>query len=276
MEVILMLRTSKKEPFFALENVSKAYGGTIVLKEVNMNVNEGEFVCVLGNTGCGKSTLLKVMGGIEREEEGEIIFKGNRRPPKNTAKRQRNFGMVFQQDQLMDWRTVWENVRFPLEIFGLNDSRYLSGIDRILESVGLEKFRNLYPMELSGGMRQRVAIARALAHDPDVLFLDQPFDAVYAITRRILSNELLKIWKTTRKTVVMITNSIEEALFLGGRVFILSDIPSSIEGIWDVNIPFRERTGEINKNPEFRFLHHEIREVLGKSDRRSPAIMGGR
>jgi NitT/TauT family transport system ATP-binding protein len=257
-----MFRTSEKEVFFALENVSKKYGGTLVLKGVNMSIDKGEFVCILGNTGCGKSTLLKIMGGIEQEEEGAVIFKGDRRPKRNTVKRQRNFGMVFQQDQLMDWRTVWENVRFPLEIFGLNDSRYLSSIDEILKNVGLEKFRNLYPMELSGGMRQRVAIARALVHDPEVLFMDQPFDAMDAITRRILSNELLQIWQATRKTIVMITNSVEEALLLGGRVLTLSDIPSSIERVWEVNIPFAERMREIKKNPEFQILHHEIREAL--------------
>jgi NitT/TauT family transport system ATP-binding protein len=257
-----MFRTPEKEPFFALKNVSKMYGGALVLKKVNISVDEGEFVCVLGNTGCGKSTLLKIMGGIERETEGAVIFKGNRRPQKNTAKRQRNFGMVFQQDQLMDWRTVSENVRFPLEIFGLNDSRYLSRVDGILKSVGLEKFRNLYPRELSGGMRQRAAIARALVHDPEVLFLDQPFDAVDSITRRTLSYELLQIWRTTRKTIVMITNNIEEALFLGMRVFTLSDIPSSVSGVWNVNIPPMERGEEIKRNSEFQSLCREIREAL--------------
>jgi NitT/TauT family transport system ATP-binding protein len=260
-----MVQMSARENFFALKNVSKEYDRALVLKRVNINVCEGEFICILGNSGCGKSTLLKIMGGIEYETEGEVIFKGKRRQQKNDSKQQRNFGMVFQQDQLMEWRTVSENVRFPLEIFGLNDSLYLSRVESILKNVGLEKFRNLYPRELSGGMRQRTAIARALVHDPEVLFFDQPFDAVDAITRRILSRELLQIWSETKKTIVMITNSVEEALLLGMRVFTLSDMPSSVSSVWDVNISYTERMGEIKKNLEFKSLRHEIRETLSKS-----------
>jgi NitT/TauT family transport system ATP-binding protein len=264
MDVIFMIRSSEREIYFALENVSKMYGKSLILNEVSISVEEGEFVCILGNTGCGKSTLLKIMGGIERETEGSVIFKGELRPRKNTAKRQRNYGIVFQQDQLMDWRTVAENVRFPLEIFSLNDRGSSSRVDSILKVVGLEKFRNLYPRELSGGMRQRAAIARALVHDPDVLFLDQPFDAVDAITRRTLSGELFRLWRATAKTIVMITNSVEEALVLGMRVFTMSDMPSSVSGVWDINIPFANRTGNINKSPEFEYLRHEIRKTLDK------------
>ncbi|MDR1916227.1 MAG: ABC transporter ATP-binding protein [Synergistaceae bacterium] len=266
MEVILVVQKIDGDAYLSLENVVKSYGKIAVLSGVNMRIDKGEFVCILGNTGCGKSTLLKIMGGIEREERGEVIFQGIPMPRKNTAARQRRFGMVFQQDSLMEWRTVDENVRFPLEVFGLRDSRYLRRVDETLESVGLAKFRGLYPRELSGGMRQRVAIARALVHDPEVLFLDQPFDAVDAITRMTLSRELLKMWQSTLKTIVMITNSIEEALMLGGRIIILSDIPSSISSVFEVSIPFEERMGDLRKNRTFQLLRSEIRSTLDRQD----------
>jgi NitT/TauT family transport system ATP-binding protein len=251
-----------KKNFFVLENISKSYGENHVLTEITLYVNEGEFVCILGNTGCGKSTLLKIMGGIELPDEGKVIFQGTPRERKNTPASQSCFGMVFQKDQLMDWRTVYENVRFPLEIFGVNGADGPSRVEEILDVVGLKKFGNLYPRELSGGMRQRAAIARSLVHDPNVLFLDQPFDAVDAISRKALSFELLDIWRKTSKTIVMITNSIDEALLLGGRVVVMSDAPSSIAGTFEVGLLHKEKTGDFRESQAFWSLRRKIRQTL--------------
>jgi NitT/TauT family transport system ATP-binding protein len=254
-----------KSAYFALENVSKAYSDTTVLDNINLEIQENEFVCVLGNTGCGKSTLLKIMGGIDRADEGRIFFKGSPMENKNASQRQRHFGFVLQQDHLMGWRTVYQNIRFPLEVFGLKGSQYLSRIDDVLEIVGLKKYQHLYPKELSGGMRQRAAIARALVHDPAILFLDQPFDALDAITRRTLSYELLRMWNTTRKTIVMITNSVEEALLLSGRIFAMSDPPSAVIGTWSTGFSYEERMGNLQNNAVFQRLKREIRLILDQS-----------
>ncbi|MDR1110752.1 MAG: ABC transporter ATP-binding protein [Deltaproteobacteria bacterium] len=253
--------------FFVVERISKSYGSNVVLSDLSLCLEPGEFVCVLGRTGCGKSTLLKIMAGIERPDAGRIIFRGKERAKKNTPLGQSRFGLVFQQDKLMDWRTVSGNVRFPLEIFGGKAGAgtkrdVMARVEEALEIVGLGKFKNLYPHELSGGMRQRVAIARSLVHDPEVLFLDQPFGAVDAITKVALSGELRGLWRRTRKTIVMVTNSVDEALSAGSRVAVMNPSPAGIAGIFEVAGKPAGQPGKSDNAGPVAGLRREIRARL--------------
>jgi len=226
--------------YIVMKGIGKSYLGKPVLSNINLTVQKKEFVCVLGGSGCGKSTLLKILAGIETQTRGNVFFNGEIRSSKKWASYdRRKFGVVFQFDNLMPWRTVYKNVAFSLEAFGLKNNGM---VEEVLSIVGLSNFKNLYPHELSGGMRKRTAIARALAHEPDVLLLDQPFDAIDAITREALSYELLNICEQFGKTVVMVTNSIDEALLLANRIVVVSGSPADITEELTIETP---HTGKV-------------------------------
>jgi NitT/TauT family transport system ATP-binding protein len=248
--------------FFVLENITKDYDGFPVLKDINVRIRQEEFICIVGNSGSGKSTLLKIMGGIEPFTSGNIYLRDVPRKGRHTPDEQRHFGIVFQQDRLMEWRTVFQNVRFPLEVFKLKKPGYVSGIEDVLRRVGLLRFKNLYPIELSGGMRMRAAIARALVHDPDILFFDQPFDAVDAITQKTLEFDILRLWNESKKTVVMITNSLDQALLLGSRILVLAGSPASICYETAVDIPMQDRLGNIYNSNYYIRLKEKLVSVL--------------
>lgn len=223
-----------------LRNVTKRYnseeGELKALEEINLEVKSTEFLCIVGPSGCGKTTLLRMVAGLDYPSSGEIILDGERvRGPSPDR------GMVFQEFSLFPWRTVLKNVEFGLEIRGVQERRKIA--EQYLELVGLLDFKNCYPQELSGGMKQRVAIARALATNPAILLMDEPFGSVDAQTRNVLQEELLQIWKRTEKTILFVTHSVDEAVYLADRVAVMSARPGRIIQCMKIDIPRpRKRT----------------------------------
>ncbi|MCM1201670.1 MAG: ABC transporter ATP-binding protein [Bacteroides fragilis] len=201
-----------------------------MLEDINFEVDKGEFICIVGRSGCGKSTLLRSMSGLDPEYEGEIII-DNELIKKPDRKR----GMVYQEHRLFPWMTVEKNVRFVMN--GVKKDEIAEKIRKVIELVGLGGYESAYPRELSGGMAQRVNIARALVNEPEILFLDEPFGALDALTRIQLQRELLKIRQKQRNTMLLVTHDIEEAVFLADRVIILGDSPAKILDIVEVDLP---------------------------------------
>jgi NitT/TauT family transport system ATP-binding protein len=214
------------------------------LHDVNLSVGDKEFMCLLGPSGCGKTTLLRIMAGLERPTSGAVLLDGE---PIEGPGPQR--GMVFQEYSLFPWRTILDNVAFGLELKGVSKDERNGKARKYLKAVGLEEFENSYPHELSGGMKQRVAIVRALVNNPKALFMDEPFGALDAQTRNVMQAELLRIWQEQQKTVVFVTHSVDEAIYLADRVVIMSARPGQICGILDIEVPRpRVRTSsEVNR-----------------------------
>ena len=233
-----------------LRNVTKTFnteeGKMEALEGINLVVKPNEFLCIIGPSGCGKTTLLRLIAGLDYPNRGEIILDG-----KEVKGPSSDRGMVFQEFSLFPWRTVLKNVEFGLEIKGMKDKERKEIAEKYIELVGLKGFENCYSYELSGGMKQRVAIARALATDPAILLMDEPFGSVDAQTRNILQEELLEIWKRTKKTVLFVTHSVDEAVYLADRVAVMSARPGCLIKCLDIDIPRpRKRTSmEVN---EFR------------------------
>jgi ABC-type nitrate/sulfonate/bicarbonate transport system, ATPase component len=256
------------EKFFTLQNICKRFetndGEVAILDDINISIAEKEFVCIMGPTGSGKSTLMKIMGGIETPTSGKISVKNETYEngiPRNAL---RQFGFVFQNDNLMAWRSAEKNLALPLEIFKLKGPEWKKRIGEMLQIVGLTDYKDCFPYELSGGMRQRVGIARALVHNPEVLLLDQPLGALDAITRKMLAYEILKIWEETQKTIVMVTNNMDEALLLSNRIFVLSPLPAKIAYEIQVDIPYEARNENIGENSRFNELRHELNLIVHK------------
>ncbi|MFF5444213.1 ABC transporter ATP-binding protein [Streptomyces sp. NPDC012888] len=233
----------------------KDRGAFTALDGVDLEIGSGEFLVVVGPSGCGKSTLLDLLGGLTRPTEGRILLDGD---PVTGPGLDR--GTVFQQYALLPWRTAQGNVEFGLEATGVPRRRRAARAREFLELVGLAGFEDRHPHELSGGMRQRVAIARALAYDPDVLLMDEPFAALDAQTREALQGELRRIWETTGKTVVFITHGIEEAVYLGQRVAVMTSRPGRIKEV--VPVALDGHTGDVRSSPEFARYRHEIWDLL--------------
>ena len=248
------------DPVLAADEITVTYlgqqGSLEALEGVSLQVGAGEFLCIVGPSGCGKSTLLRVLGGLVRPTSGSVYLGGELL----TAPR-RQIGFVFQKANLMPWRTVLRNVTLPLEVRGLKAEEAGQQARELLQLVGLEGFENAYPHELSGGMEQRVAIARALIHDPAILLLDEPFGSLDALTRENMNLELLRIWQAKRKTVVMVTHSIQEALFLADRILVMSSRPGRIEATVAVPLP-RPRRLEMLYGDEFGVLSRRVRQAI--------------
>jgi NitT/TauT family transport system ATP-binding protein len=252
-----ILEVSNLSAIFANGN-----GGLQALDRVSFSVERQEFVCILGPSGSGKSTLLRILAGLLSPSEGEVRYCGELlhgpRP---------GIGFVFQKSNLMPWRTVLENILLPLELGGRSRgedrSSNLEIAQKMVELVGLQGFEHTLPRDLSGGMAQRVAIARALVHDPDVLLLDEPFGSLDALTRERMGAELLRIWQSRRKTVVMVTHSISEALYLADRVLVLTRRPGQIHLDLSVRLP-RPREDGIQYTPEFGILARQLRLAIGE------------
>lgn len=219
--------------FIDAQNIKHSFNSLNVLNDISFKVKEGEFVSVIGPSGCGKTTLLKIFGGLLSPSHGNIIVKDN---SLDVAIKRRDFGFVFQNSVLLPWRTVLQNIELPLEIIG--DQTPLAESEKLLELLGLKGFGEYYPKALSGGMKQRVAIARALVFNPDILLMDEPFSALDELTRERLNLELLKIWEQTHKTIIFVTHSISEAVFLSKRVIVLSERPAKIDEIKEIDLPF--------------------------------------
>jgi len=223
-----------------LEGVGKWFDDFVVVRDISFSVGEGEFVCLLGPSGCGKTTILRMIGGLEEPSEGRILLDG--KPP---SYRGGDVGFVFQEYGLFPWRTVLKNVEFGLEILGVEKQERRRIARRYIELVGLSKFENCHPHELSGGMKQRVGIARALATNPKLLLMDEPFGALDAQTRNILQEELMRIWMQEHKTVLYVTHSVDEAIFLGDRVLVLTASPGRMKMEFKVDIERpRDRTSQ--------------------------------
>jgi NitT/TauT family transport system ATP-binding protein len=229
-----------------------AAGGLEALDTASLTIQPQEFVCVLGPSGSGKSTLLRVLAGLLPPTSGTFTFPGG----------QPRIGMVFQQANLMPWRTAIENIILPLELQGVPAEQACGRAQELINLVGLQGFESAWPRDLSGGMAQRVAIARALVHDPDILLLDEPFGSLDAITRERMWSELSRIWQARQKTVLMVTHSVYEALFLADRVLVLTQRPGRIKLDLAVDLP-RPRPDEIRYTPHFGKLAKRLKEAIG-------------
>ncbi|GAB4503071.1 MAG: ABC transporter ATP-binding protein [Anaerolineales bacterium] len=244
-------------PFLTVQHLSAVFpdnnGGLRALEDISFDVHSREFVCVLGPSGSGKSTLLRILAGLLLPTAGEVRFAGGTHP---------RIGMVFQQANLMPWRTVLQNLTLPLELAGVEGAVGRAKAQELIELVGLEGFEGNWPRELSGGMAQRVAIARALIHDPDLLLLDEPFGSLDALTRERMWTELLRIWQAHQKTVIMVTHSISEALFLADRVLVLTQRPGRVKRSLSVDLP-RPRREEMRYTAHFGKLTRLLKEAIG-------------
>ncbi|OGS42767.1 MAG: nitrate ABC transporter ATP-binding protein [Euryarchaeota archaeon RBG_13_57_23] len=210
------------------------------LEGFDLDVKEGEFVCLLGPSGCGKTTILRIVAGLETATGGDITVRGNKPGVAGQAR-----GMVFQEFALFPWRTVRKNIEFGLEIKGVPEAEMQKMSSQLVDLVGLKGFENAHPKELSGGMKQRVGIARALANNPKVLLMDEPFGSLDAQTRNLMQKELLRIWAATNKTILFVTHSVDEAVFLADRIVIMTARPGKVREIIEVDLPRpRDRTSQ--------------------------------
>ncbi|MGQ0650931.1 MAG: ABC transporter ATP-binding protein [Betaproteobacteria bacterium] len=247
----------------AVASVSKTFraaeGGAAVeaLRAVDLQIRPGEFVSFVGPSGCGKSTLLKLIGGLIEPTAGTIAVDG-----RAVTQPRRDVGVMFQTPVLFPWRTVLENVLLPVEVFGLDVGGATEKARSILRLVGLEGREGAYPRELSGGMQQRTALSRVLMTDPPIILMDEPFGALDEFTRERMNLELLRIWQARRRTIVFVTHSIAEAVFLSDRVVVMGTAPGRVLTVIDVPLP-RPRAVELLKAPEFAAAAFEVREHLG-------------
>ncbi len=248
-------------PFIAIRHVGKTFttlrGDQIdALVDIDCAIGEGNFVTIVGPSGCGKSTLLRILAGLIPITTGRVEIGGDA-----VTGPRRDIGMVFQSSILLPWRTVLDNVMLPAEILGIPKAQARERALSLLSMVRLEGFENKYPQELSGGMQQRASIARALLHDPKILLMDEPFGALDAMTREQMNLELQRIWQKSGKTVVLVTHSISEAVFLGDRVLVMTPRPGRLETVIPVKIA-RPRGLDGMATPEFGDITHEIRRLL--------------
>jgi NitT/TauT family transport system ATP-binding protein len=249
-------------PVVSLSGVEKVFqtseATTTALSGIDLQIRAGEFVSLIGPSGCGKSTLLRIIGDLTAPTGGTVEVNGK---PAARARRDRDYGMVFQAPVLFDWRSIQANVELPLEITGLSGAERRERAERMLDLVELGEFRRHHPWQLSGGMQQRAAIARALALEPRLLLMDEPFGALDEMTRERMNDELLRIWERTGTTIVFVTHSIPEAVFLSSRVVVMSARPGRITDLIEVDLP-RPRT-EVSRETERYFeLVTAVRESL--------------
>lgn len=242
------------------EDIGKSFpngnGGLHVLEDVSFHLMSQEFLCIVGPSGCGKTTLLKILAGLLLPSEGKVFFEGER-----VTKPRRKIGFVFQEANLMPWRTVEDNIALPLELQGINGLEVQRKASDLIDLVGLSTFEKTYPRDLSGGMAQRVAIARALIHDPEILLLDEPFGALDALTRERMATELMRIWGAQKVTVVMVTHSISEAVLLSDRILVLGPRPGTVK----LNMPntlARPRKLTMAHTEEFGELANRVRRAI--------------
>ncbi|WP_428529668.1 ABC transporter ATP-binding protein [Roseibium sp.] len=245
-----------------IDNLSLTFetndGPVHALSDIDLKIEEGDFVSFIGPSGCGKTTLLRVIADLERPTAGSITVNG---VSPEEARLNRAYGYVFQAAALYPWRTIAKNVALPLEIMGLSREEQQKRIQKNMELVNLAGFEKKYPWQLSGGMQQRASIARALAVEPDLLLMDEPFGALDEIVRDHLNEQLLQLWAKTNKTVVFVTHSIPEAVFLSTKIVVLCPRPGRIYDVIESDLP-RDRNLDIRETPEFLKIAHRVREGL--------------
>jgi NitT/TauT family transport system ATP-binding protein len=250
--------TLRAPDYIRIARLSKAFGGSgdgvLALKDIDCTIEQGSFVTVVGPSGCGKSTLLRILAGLLDYEVGTVVLDGQ--PIRGTR---RDVGVVFQSSILLPWRSILENVMLPAEVLGLDMRKARERAMQLLHMVRLDGFEHKLPRQLSGGMQQRASIARALLHDPKILLMDEPFGALDAMTRERMNLELQRIWMESGKTVVLITHSIPEAVFLGDTVLVMSPRPGTLERVIRIDLP-RPRTMAAMAHPAFASAAAVIRE----------------
>lgn len=219
---------------FVVDSIKKSFaseaGSIDVIGDLSFSLEEGNFLCIVGPSGCGKTTLLKILCGLEQPTSGKLLIHGEAPDPQK-----QRFGVIFQEESLLPWRTVLKNVEFGQEITGRQSEETTK---KYISMVGLEGFENYFPHQISGGMKKRVAIARALAVDPEIIMMDEPFADLDAQTRWILQKELLSIWSKLNKTVIFITHNVEEAVFLGQYVAVLTKRPATLKSLMTIDLPY--------------------------------------
>jgi NitT/TauT family transport system ATP-binding protein len=267
--------SASDEAVVRISGVDKLFGTdsgavTTALQGINLDIRRGEFISLIGPSGCGKSTLLRIIGDLIRPTTGTVTVNGKLCA---VARHDRDYGMVFQAPVLFDWRTVEDNVKLPLELMGWDKARRDERAREMLGLVELGDFMRHYPYQLSGGMQQRVAIARALAFEPSILLMDEPFGALDEMTRERMNQEVLRIWERTGITIVFVTHSIPEAVFLSSRVVVMSARPGRITDVIDIDLP-RPRDVETREQQRYFELVTEVREALrrGGLDHAEPGV----
>ena len=251
---------STPEAVVSARAISKTFGkgGVTALQDIDLEVGQGEFISLIGPSGCGKSTLLRVIGDLVEPSSGEILVNGK---SAHRARLDRDYGIVFQAAVLYDWRTVAKNIALPLELMGYDRATRAGRVRELLHLMELDGFEKHYPWQLSGGMQQRVSIARALSFSPALLLMDEPFGALDEMTRERLNVELLRIWAELGSTVIFVTHSISEAVYLSTRVVVISPRPGRITSVVPIDLP-QPRTFETREDPRFFELVTQVREAL--------------
>jgi NitT/TauT family transport system ATP-binding protein len=244
------------DDYIRIQGLTKRFGDVTALRDIDFGLQQGSFVSIVGPSGCGKSTLLRIIAGLLDYDEGTVSLDGQ--AIKGTR---RDVGFVFQSSILLPWRTILENVMLPAEVLGLDMKASRERAMQLLHMVRLDGFEDKLPRQLSGGMQQRASIARALLHDPKILLMDEPFGALDALTRERMNLELQRIWAESGKTVILITHSIPEAIFLGDTVLVMTPRPGTIERAIRVDLP-RPRTMHAMAEPGFGRIADEIRELF--------------
>ena len=257
------MATETKNIAIAANDINKVFNPgsdeeVIALQDINLEVATGEFVSLIGPSGCGKSTLMRLIGDLLEPSSGDLLVHGK---TPHQARQDRDYGMVFQASTLYEWRSVIKNVELPLEVMGVNKAERKKRAHAMLDMVELAAFTNHFPWQLSGGMQQRVSIARALVFDPSVLLMDEPFGALDEFTRERMNLELLKIWRQTGKTIVFVTHSIAEAVFLSSRIIVMSPRPGRITKIVENPLPY-PRDFNTRSDPTYHDLVSHVRELL--------------
>jgi len=257
-----MNNDNDSRPVIEIQDVSKHFGSSSgavhALQGVSLTVEPGEFISLIGPSGCGKSTLLRTLGDLIQPTSGTVNIK---QESASQARADRDYGIIFQSPILFEWRNIRQNIELPLKIMGFPKSEWAERVDSQLDLVGLREFENHYPWQLSGGMQQRVAIARALAFEPSILLMDEPFGALDEMTREYLNLELLNIFTRTDVTIIFVTHSIPEAVFLSRRVVVMSARPGTIKEIVSIDLPY-PRSIDTRETPRYFELVTMVRESL--------------
>jgi NitT/TauT family transport system ATP-binding protein len=253
--------TNPAAPFIDIRAVNKRYDsadgvGVQALSSVSMRIEQGQFISLLGPSGCGKTTLMMIVAGLAPPTQGEVQIGGRRVNGPYT-----DLGIIFQNAELLEWRNALQNILLQIEIRKLPTRDYLPAARQLLANVGLKDFEEKFPDELSGGMKQRVALCRALVHDPDILLMDEPFGALDAMTRDQMNADLQRLWMEKRKTAILVTHSIDEAVFMSDRVIVMSARPASVAEDITIDLP-RPRTLEMRDTPEFNAYTGRIRKLF--------------
>lgn len=255
----------------SLRDVTKIYdNGVAALGPLDLTVRRGQFVSLLGPSGCGKSTALRIIAGLSEPSTGSVHVAGAR----DRSRDNHNIGFVFQEPTLMPWATVRDNVQLPLKLAHVSQATAMSRVDQALAQVGLMEFAEVYPRELSGGMKMRVSLARALVTDPDILLMDEPFAALDEITRFRLNNDLLTLWRSLRKTIVFVTHSVFESVYLSQRVLIMTSRPGRIAQEFCIDVA-EPRDEEFRTSPEYAGYCRDVSAALAKASVVEPIHTGG-